>query len=60
MSGEAAPKGDQAVFVDAEDECHVSLTLLPPFLLARDNNRCGGMNVRFDGVYMRAGKAKRP
>jgi hypothetical protein len=58
MSGVAAPKGNQAAFSDAEDECHVSLTLLPPFLLAHDNDRCGGMNVRFDGVYLRAGKVK--
>jgi hypothetical protein len=58
MSGVAAPKGNQVVFVDDEDECHVSLTLLPPFLLAHDNERCGGMNVRFDGVYSRAGSQK--
>lgn len=58
MSGVAAPKGNQVAFSDDEDECHVSLLLLPPFLLARDDNHCGGMNVRFDGVYLRAGKAK--
>lgn len=59
MSGVAAPMGDRIAFADAEDECHVSLTLLPPFLLARDDNRCGGMNVRFDGVYLRAGKSRK-
>lgn len=58
MSGVAAPKGNQVAFIDSEDECHVSLTLLPPFLLARDNNRCGGMNVRFSGVYLRAAGRK--
>jgi len=58
MSGLAAPKGNQVSFVDDEDECHVNLTLLPPFLLAHDNERCGGMNVRFDGVYLRAAKGK--
>lgn len=58
MSGVATPRGNRVDFSDDEDECHVSLTLLPPFLLARDNERCGGMNVRFDGVYLRAGKGK--
>jgi hypothetical protein len=58
MSGVAEPKGNQVTFADEEDECHVSLTLLPPFLLARDDNRCGGMNVRVDGLYLHAGKAK--
>jgi hypothetical protein len=54
MSGVATPKGNEVTFVDDEDECHVSLTLLPPFVLARDNNRCGGLNVTFTGVYLRA------
>ncbi|PPD46463.1 MAG: hypothetical protein CTY15_00045 [Methylocystis sp.] len=59
MSGLAEPKGDKVAFADGEDECHVSLTLLPPFLLARDNDRCGGANVRFNGVYLRAPGKKR-
>jgi hypothetical protein len=59
MSGEAAPNGDRVVFVDGEDECHVDATLLPPFLLARDNDRCGGANVRFNGVYLRSAAGKR-
>jgi hypothetical protein len=54
MSGTAAPKDGKATFVDAEDECHVTMTLIPPFALAKDNGRCGGVNVSFDGVYLRA------
>lgn len=59
MSGVATPKGNFVAFADSEDECHVSLTLLPPFLLAHDDTHCGGANVRFDGVYMRAQAKKR-
>lgn len=53
MSGTAAPKGTQIGFADEEDICRVSLTLLPPFLLAKDNGSCGGANVTFSGVYLR-------
>jgi hypothetical protein len=59
MSGVAAPTGASVRFVDSEEDCEVTLTLLPPLLLARDNNSCGGMNVRFDGVYMRAQGGKK-
>lgn len=34
--------------------CGLRLRLLPPFLLAEDNNACGGMNVSFTNVYRRA------
>lgn len=53
MSGASAPTGNRVTFVDGEDECHVSLTLATPFVLAKDNQRCGGVNVSFDGVYLR-------
>ena len=52
MSGTAAPNGNTVVFGDNDPaECKVTLTLLPPFLLAIDNKNCGGMNVSFTGVY---------
>lgn len=54
MSGAAAPAGDKVSFADSEDICHVSLTLLQPYLLAKDNGECGGANVSFNGVYTRA------
>lgn len=54
MSGVATPSGNQVVFSDDEKICEVKLTLLPPFLLARDNGSCGGANVYFRGVFMRA------
>lgn len=60
MSGITTPKGNQATFVDSLDICRVDATLLPPFLLARDNGVCGGANVSFRGVYLRAaGKGRK-
>lgn len=54
MGGVATPSGNHAAFIDDHKICEVKLTLLPPFLLARDNGSCGGANVYFRGVYMRA------
>ncbi len=52
MSGTATPKGYTVVFAGKDPaDCRVTLTLLPPFLLAGDNMNCGGMNVSFTGVY---------
>ena len=50
MSGTATPDGNTVVFAGKDPaDCRVSLTLLPPFLLAADNMNCGGMNVSFSG-----------
>jgi hypothetical protein len=41
-------------FGDAPEEeyrCRVQLRLLGPYLLAHDNNACGGANVSFTGTY---------
>jgi hypothetical protein len=51
MGGTARPSGASVIFAD--DDCHVELHLVGPYLVAADNNQCGGMNVRFDGVYRR-------
>ncbi len=52
VSGTARPVSNTVVFAGKSvDDCRVSLTLLPPYLLARDNRQCGGMNVSFTGVY---------
>lgn len=34
-------------------ECGADLTRIGEFLVVHDNSNCGGVNVRFDGVYMR-------
>jgi hypothetical protein len=55
FQGTAAPNGSTVEFheVDKPDRCAVRLTLVEPFLLARDNKHCGGMNVSFSGVYLK-------
>lgn len=33
------------------DSCQVAVRLVGDYLVAADNSNCGGMNVRFDGMY---------
>ncbi|GGS27620.1 hypothetical protein [Deinococcus knuensis] len=37
----------------SDGECSVNLRPVGPWMLAADNGRCGGLNVRFDGLYQR-------
>jgi segregation and condensation protein B len=52
FSATAKPEGARVVFDDGS--CRVIARLAAQFLIAYDNEKCGGMNVRFDGVYMRS------
>lgn len=54
VSGEAVPAGN--VLEVEEDICRVTLQLVGTYLVADDNNECGGLNVTFSGVYRRKGK----
>ena len=54
VSAQAVPRGARVDFV--EDTCTVHAQLLGDVLIVADNSECGGMNVRFNGVYRRAGK----
>jgi len=45
----AQPQGNKLVLV--EEECQVSLKLVGDYVVASDNSGCGGVNVRFDGVF---------
>jgi hypothetical protein len=57
FEGDAAPEGNRLHFVAAgADSCTVHLTLIGKYLLANDNDRCGGLNVRFWGIWKRSGK----
>ena len=59
MRGATAPVGDQAVVREGPEDdssCVVRLALLGRYLVAADNQRCGGMNVTFDGIYTKAAK----
>ena len=55
FAGEVAPVGNHLHFVESgADSCTVDLTLIGKYLVANDNNRCGGENVRFWGIWKRA------
>jgi len=57
FSGEAATARNKLHVED--DICKIDLALIGKYILANDNNMCGGMNVRFWGVWKRAGKPSR-
>jgi len=46
----------ELVFKEGNDEssCVVKLHRRGPYLVASDNNNCGGLNVRFNGIYTKA------
>ena len=49
IEGKLTLRGNQAQYKG--DECKIGFTLLGDVLVAGDNERCGGANVRFNGVY---------
>jgi hypothetical protein len=54
FEGDAVPAGNHLHFVeDGPDSCTVDLTLIGKYLVADDNQMCGGMNVRFWGIWKR-------
>jgi hypothetical protein len=58
VSGEARPEGN--VLVVEDDICRVTLRLVGDSLVVSDNSDCGGVNVRFDGVYRRKPTRRAP
>jgi len=55
FAGEATPNGNRLHFVQGDsDSCTIDLGLSGNYLIANDNQRCGGMNVRFWGVWRRS------
>jgi hypothetical protein len=58
LDGRFAPDGHVLSYSDGDDEfdCKAKMTLLGKFLVVSDNNRCGGANVSFSGVYRKRGK----
>lgn len=45
----ALPQGNELILI--EEECRVTLKSVGDYIIAMDNSECGGMNVRFNGVY---------
>lgn len=54
IEASATPKG--ATITLRDDICHMDVHWLGDALVVSDNAECGGMNVRFNGVYQRAAK----
>jgi len=56
IAGEATPSGNHLHYEEGSAEaCNIDLALIGNYLLANDNNKCGGMNVRFWGIWRRGG-----
>lgn len=58
FSAESAPAGNKLHVEDGS--CNIELALIGKYLLANDNNMCGGANVRFWGVWKRARIERNP
>jgi len=57
FEGDASPSGNRLHFVESgPDSCTVDFTLIGRYLVVSDNQLCGGMNVRFWGVWRRGEK----
>jgi hypothetical protein len=56
LEGEAIHSGNHFHYSEGPDACTVDLTLFGKYIVADDNERCGGMNVRFWGLWTRARK----
>jgi hypothetical protein len=55
FEGVATPYGNRLHFEESgADSCTVDLTLVGRYVIAEDNSECGGMNVRFGGIWKRA------
>jgi hypothetical protein len=51
FSGTATPEGNRVHYV--EGECTIDFALVGNFLVLNDNSQCGGVNVRFWGIWRR-------
>lgn len=53
VSGLMVPQANKALLNDGieGDGCKLELSLLGSYLVVKDNNVCGGLNVSFRGVY---------
>jgi hypothetical protein len=55
LEGEAKPTGNKLHYTRGQGQwaCAVDMTLMDDYILASDNQNCGGMNARFSGVWRR-------
>jgi hypothetical protein len=50
ITDNSSKKDNIVAFGDSED-CYLSLFKINDFIVAKDNNQCGGLNATFTGVY---------
>jgi hypothetical protein len=54
IKGQAKPRGGYlTVADDFDDGCKPTFRLIGPYMAVTDDNKCGGLNVTFTGVYRR-------
>jgi hypothetical protein len=60
FSAVASPAGKEITFREGDDahSCKVDLLRRGPYLVAKDNSYCGGMNVPFSGILMKVKSGK--
>jgi len=56
VGGDVTPNGNHIHYSEGADACTIDLTLFGNYIVANDNNGCGGMNVRFWGIWRHIGK----
>ena len=56
IEGDVTPSGNHIHYAEGADACSIDLTLFGKYLVANDNELCGGRNVRFWGIWTRARK----
>jgi len=56
MKGDGSPVGNHLHFVQSgPNSCTIDMTLLNRYILASDNQLCGELNARFQGIWKRTG-----
>ncbi len=55
LRGEGRPTGNKLHYTEGRGEyaCAVAMRLIGDYILASDNQNCGGLNARFQGVWRR-------
>ena len=56
VDGDVIPNGNHIHYSEGPGGCTIDLTLIGNYIVANDNNGCGGMNVRFWGIWSRTRK----
>jgi hypothetical protein len=53
IEGDLRPTANHTHYSDKDDDCTADLSQIGRYLIVTDKGHCGGMNVSFNGVYVR-------